>query len=396
MAGPGKAAEAIRATKMHTTNRRAPPFGATRATGADGSLTVARILMRSTPLAGSRGGKLEDEQRAAFGAGGDHLFTDWPEEGGNRERTTGDHREVLLAAQLVRHRSGADARARLELPERAPGLGVERFEPPFEIAVKDEPARGAEHPAHEQQLVLVAPDLLLLHGIPGHDFAEMAARPALAQVELNGQVEGATLVLRLHAFQIHAQVHRRYVHETSLEAVAHRHPVFPADEVRADVLRLEAQTRSLVGVLDWTARGHVDGLGPVEVDEFLGRLELAVATVQNIEETVPIGLERHRRLLPLDIEVHQHELVDAVVVPRVVRRGLIVPHDLPGVRVDGERTGRVEVAVGVDVTAVVAADRGAPWRGIAGPVVEEIQRRIVRADVPGHAAPELPRVALPD
>ena len=54
MAGPGKAAEAIRATKKHTTNRRAPPFGATRATGADGSLTVARILMPSTLLAGSR------------------------------------------------------------------------------------------------------------------------------------------------------------------------------------------------------------------------------------------------------------------------------------------------------------------------------------------------------
>src|SRR5207245_11192990 len=75
--------------------------------------------------------------------------------------------------------------------------------------------------------------------------------------------------------------------------------------------------------------------------------------------------------------------------------GLVVPHDLPGVRVDGERTGRVEVAVGVDGAAVVAADRRAPRRGIAGPVVEEIQRRIVRADVPGHAAPELPRVALP-
>src|SRR4030095_12059003 len=73
----------------------------------------------STLLAGSRSGKLEDEERASLRARGDHLLADRPEEGGNRERTTGNHRDILLAAQLVRHGRSAHARDSLELTQSA-------------------------------------------------------------------------------------------------------------------------------------------------------------------------------------------------------------------------------------------------------------------------------------
>src|SRR5262247_4876106 len=85
--------------------------------------------------------QLEYEEGAALGARRHHLLAHLAEERRDGERATRDDRDVLLAVDRVRDRRRADARAGHELPQRLPGLGVERLEPAMDVAVEDEPAR---------------------------------------------------------------------------------------------------------------------------------------------------------------------------------------------------------------------------------------------------------------
>ena len=93
------------------------------------------------------------------------------------------------------------------------------------------------------------------------------------------------------------------------------------------------------------------------------------------------------RVWPLIVDVGEHVLVDAVVVPRVVRRLLIRPRGLAGVRVPREDRHRVLVVARPLV--------GVPRSRVAGAVVEEVQLGVVAVPAPGGAAAALPLVALP-
>ena len=261
--------------------------------------------------------------------------------------------------------------------------------------MEDETARRGQGAAHERQLLLAAPDLLLLDGVPGDQLAHVVAGPGLGELELGGQEERPGLVVLGAVDDVHAEVERRDVDEPRLRAVGHRLPVLPAEEVRAHVPGPDVLPRPLLRDLDRPAGGAVDPLGPVDEHERVGRDELAGLPVQHVEEAVPVGLQRERRLLALDRRVHQHELVDAVVVPDVVRRRLVVPDDLAGVGVEGERAGGVEIGVLAVLAAVRPADPAPPGRGVAGAVVDEVELRVVGADEPGGAPARLPRLALP-
>src|SRR5207245_5126789 len=124
------------------------------------------------------------------------------------------------------------------------------------------------------------------------------------------------------------------------------------------------------------------------------RDQLAGLAVQDVEESVAVGLEQRRDLLTVDLDVGQHVFVDAVVVPGVVRRRLVVPRELAGVRVDGPGAGREEVREVAVAGAVRAPHGGIPWARIAGAVVDEVERGIVGPDRPRRGAAVLPRVAL--
>ena len=96
----------------------------------------------------------------------------------------------------------------------------------------------------------------------------------------------------------------------------------------------------------------------------------------------------HRRYRPtLHIEIRENHLVDAVEVPLVVRRHLVDPLGHAVVRIAGEDGHRP----GVVARTLV----GVPGRGIAGPVVDQVERRIVGIPAPRRAAADLPLVAFP-
>ena len=226
----------------------------------------------------------------------------------------------------------------------------------------------------------------------------MAAGADLAEVKVHTQVEGAALVIGLNAFKVHAQVHRRDVHQSGLLVIRHRHPVLATDQVRANVGRLapHARTLDIACRLDRCAGLQVDARGPVDaLDKRLGRHEFSVGALEHVEKSVAVGLHQHRRLLAFDRQVGEHEFVDTVVVPCVMGSELVVPGDLPGVGIQRQHRRGVQVAVLTDLGGVVAAHRCRPRRRVAGAVVDEVELRVVGADEPGRAATELARVALP-
>jgi hypothetical protein len=85
--------------------------------------------------------------------------------------------------------------------------------------------------------------------------------------------------------------------------------------------------------------------------------------------------------------VEEDVLVDAVVIPLVVRRHLVGPLRHPGLRVPREDGHRPLVVAGPLV--------GIPASGVSGAVVQEVQLGVVGVPSPGGAAPPPPLVALP-
>ena len=137
-----------------------------------------------------------------------------------------------------------------------------------------------------------------------------------------------------------------------------------------------------------TPRAHVDVRRPVHGRiEFLRDEQLAVLAIQRVAETVAI--EMHERLAhpAVDLEIDEHVLVDAVVVPLVVRRHLIHPLRHACVRVAREQ--------GHAPAVVAGAHDGIPGAGIAAAVVDEIERGVVREPTPSRAAAEPPLLAFP-
>src|SRR5207253_2206962 len=81
------------------------------------------------------------------------------------------------------------------------------------------------------------------------------------------------------------------------------------------------------------------------------------------------------------------EFVDAVEVPAIVGRALVVPLDLAGLHIDGDG--------GAGEQVVAFAQVAVPRRGVAGAEIGEPRPGIVGAAQPGRCATGLPQVARP-
>src|SRR5256885_7660264 len=293
--------------------------------------------------------------------------------------------QVLLAIDRVGHRALEYSGADVELPQDVTRLRVDALDDAVRVAVEDQATRGGHRAAEERQVLLDAPGGRLLHRIPGLELREVPARAGLVEVELGGEVELARCVVLRLARDIHAQVEGRDVDQPGLSTVGHRLPVLTAEEVRAHVPRPSVQPGALFRVLDRTAGGLVDALGPVDFHERLGRAQLAGLAIGRIEEAVAVGLHQRRDGLAADPQIGEHRLVDAVIVPHVGRRHLIGPGDSAGIGVERDLRGRVEVPVLAVLARVGAARVRAPWSGVARAPVDEVELGIVRAHVPGGA-----------
>src|SRR5207247_11245477 len=86
-------------------------------------------------------------------------------------------------------------------------------------------------------------------------------------------------------------------------------------------------------------------------------------------------------------EIDQDVLVDAVVVPGIVRRLLIGPFRLPGIGIPREDRHRPFVVAGPLIRI--------PGPGVPAAVVQEVQLRVVAVPAPGRPAASFPLIALP-
>ena len=193
----------------------------------------------------------------------------------------------------------------------------------------------------------------------------------------------------MKAFEVHTQVHGRDVDQACFGVVRHRHPVFAANQVGANVFGpfFQARTLFVVSGFDRSAGFHVDAGGPVDaVNELFGRQKFAVSAVNHVEEAVTVSLHQDRNCLAVDRQVSQHQFIHAVIVPCIMRCELVVPHDVACVRVHSHHRSRVQIGELADIGSVIAANNGRPRRRIAGAVVNQVQLGIVRTDEPCSAA----------
>src|SRR5690606_643011 len=145
--------------------------------------------------------------------------------------------------------------------------------------------------------------------------------------------------------------------------------------------------RPLLRVLDRPAGPLVAALRPVHRPVRLGDPDLARLPVQRVGEAVAVAVDQRPTHPAVDLLVDQDVLVDAVVVPRVVRRHLVGPARLT--RIGVARPDRHRPLV------VARPLIRVPGAGVARAVVEEVQLGVVRVPAPRRAAAPLPLVAGP-
>src|ERR1700674_843680 len=149
----------------------------------------------------------------------------------------------------------------------------------------------------------------------------------------------------------------------------------------------------MVTKLDRTARLHVDLLGPVHGNVFVGAEQSAVRAVEHIGKTVTIEVSQGLVLLAVDIHVGQHILVDAVIVPLIEGGHLIGKHGLAGVNLAAENRHRPLVVETTSVALFVGLVRAtigrAPQAGVTGRVVDHLELGVVTVPAPSSAATDL-------
>ena len=109
--------------------------------------------------------------------------------------------------------------------------------------------------------------------------------------------------------------------------------------------------------------------------------------IDRVRETVAVEMHQRFSRLALDRQVDEDVLVHRVVIPHVVRCHLERPHHFAGVSVASQNRRRPLVVAGALVLV--------PRPGVAGAVIDQIERRIVRDPSPYRAPAGLPRITWP-
>src|SRR4051812_48304543 len=94
-----------------------------------------------------------------------------------------------------------------------------------------------------------------------------------------------------------------------------------------------------------------------------------------------------RNRLAIDDALREHALVDAVIIPGIMRGHLIRPRGYAGIRIAGYEGGGPFV--------IARPLRGIPRSWVPAAVVNQVELGIVGIPAPGGAAAELPLVLIP-
>ena len=133
---------------------------------------------------------------------------------------------------------------------------------------------------------------------------------------------------------------------------------------------------------------HVDVACPVHFRiVFFCNQQFARNTVQRVAESVTIEVHQRLARLTLDLDVRQDHLIDAVVIPFVVRCHLIDPFRLAGIQIPREDRHRPFV--------VARTLAGVPGARVAAAVVHQVEGRVIAVPAPGRATADLPLIAFP-
>src|SRR5882757_6540866 len=87
---------------------------------------------------------------------------------------------------------------------------------------------------------------------------------------------------------------------------------------------------------------HVDTGGPVDVRITLGRQKLAVLAVENVKKSVLVRLQDDLMRCAPHVEVGEDHFLYRVEIPTVAWRGLVVPRQSTGLRMQCDDRCRVE------------------------------------------------------
>ena len=112
--------------------------------------------------------------------------------------------------------------------------------------------------------------------------------------------------------------------------IGHRLPVVGAEWRWRDYLGFGIRVEIFLD-LHRPARGRVDTRGPIHRDEWIGRQQLSVRAIQDIEKTVLGSLHEHLALHPVDGQLGERHLLHAVVVPVLAWDLLIMPDVFAGI-----------------------------------------------------------------
>ena len=223
---------------------------------------------------------------------------------------------------------GGDGRPGLEPPQALAGVGIQSGEIAFHVAHEDQPSRRGERPRPGRRVELELPLDFPGGGHQGLDhapgiFVGLDSRKA-------PQPEVPRLQLLLAAEVVGALLPDHHVEQPGVGIVGRRHPVGASPHSRA--LPVALRGGSGVGKHHGPPLG-VDSRGPGDPRHRVGVEELSGLPVQDVVETVAIGLDQQLSGLALHFEVQEHRNLVGVPVVDVVRRELEVPLHLAGVGV---------------------------------------------------------------
>src|SRR5262249_49281208 len=131
----------------------------------------------------------------------------------------------------------------------------------------------------------------------------------------------------------------------------------------------------------------VDRARPGGFHERFPKDELARDAIEDVEEPVTVCVQKHFSWLASNREIREDRYVRRIVVPRIVRRELIVPAQSAGISIESH-DGRCVEVVAFPIVAVHL------WARVAGSPIDRAQLRTVAAAPPCRTAAGLPAVTL--